>query len=32
MPDKIVDDTLSKTEYMKILLNTVKQDFKQISL
>lgn len=32
MADKVVDDTISKSEYMKILLNTVKDDLSKISL
>ena len=32
MVDKAVDDTLSKSEYMKILINTVKEDLSKISL
>lgn len=32
MPDKVVDDTISKSEYMKILINTVKEDLGKISL
>lgn len=32
MPDKVVDDTISKSEYMKILINTVKEDFRKINL
>lgn len=32
MPDKVLDDTISKTEYMKIIVNTVKEDIRQINL
>lgn len=32
MPDKVVDDTISKSEYMKIVINTVKEDFRKINL
>jgi hypothetical protein len=32
MPDKMVDDTISKTEYMKIIVNTVKEDLRKVNL
>ncbi len=30
--DKMIDDSVSKAEYMKILLNTIKDDVSKISL
>jgi hypothetical protein len=32
MADKVVDSTVSQSEYMKILINTVKEDLSKISL
>ena len=32
MPDKMMDDTVSKTSYMKILLATIKDDLNKITL
>ena len=32
VPDKLIDDTVSKANYMKIIVNTVKDDLSKISL
>ncbi len=32
MPDKMTDDSVSKAQYMRILINTIKDDLSKISL